>query len=258
MRRHGRSRRGNVNYDANDRFCLDGPQLIMVMGSTYGPITQSTAPKIHSFVKIKAYGSAGNGPSYFKLWTKAGEVMELGNSADSKVEAQGKASVRVWALSKLQDVSGNYLTVSYTEDNGNGDYRPALIDCTGNASGGLAPSRSVQFYTTPVLTFIRSISAAQIASMGLLTNIKTYVGTTLVRDYRLAYQNGSSTGRSRLISVTACAGSGSAALCLSPLLLGYSEYNLNLSLQLDPIGSSNINGSPTACWWAITTGLSDV
>lgn len=213
--------KGNVNYDASDRFCLDGVRLIMVSGSTYGADNTEYRTEIDTFVKIKAFGTAGDGPPYFKIWTKAGEVMELGNTADSRIEAQGKPTVRVWAINKLQDVSGNYLAVSYAEDNATGDYRPTRIDYTGNAAGSLTPSRSVQFfYGSRSDIYPLYIGGSQIASMQLLTNVKTYVGTTLVRDYRVTYENGTATGRSRLKSITECAADGA---CLPANTFGWQE-----------------------------------
>ena len=186
--------RGGINYDSNDRFCLDGQRLMAISG-TYGGNGTEYRTEVDSGVKVISSGTAGSGPASFTVRTKAGELMEFGNTADSRIEAQGKASVRVWALNKVQDTSGNYLTVSYIEDSVNGEYRPTRIDYTGNT--GLTPNRSVQFfYATRTDAPPLYEGGSLIKTTFRLTNVQTFVGTTLVRDYRLTHENGTATGRS--------------------------------------------------------------
>jgi hypothetical protein len=54
-------------------------------------------------------------------------------------------TIRLWAVSKVKDLLGNYYGVSYAEDNADGDFRPARIDYTGNSGTGLIPYNSVRF-----------------------------------------------------------------------------------------------------------------
>jgi hypothetical protein len=212
--------KGGINYDSNDRFCLEGKRLMAISG-TYGAHLTEYRTEIDSFVKIISYGSAGSGPSYFKLWTKEGTLMELGNTSDSKIEAQGEASVRVWALNKQQDTKGNYLTVNYFEDATTGEYRPTRIDYTGNSAASLTPNRSVEFSYGPRSDQIPLYQGGSIIKTTvLLTNVKTYLGSILIRDYRLAYQTSGATGRSRLSSVTECAADGS---CLPQVSFTWQE-----------------------------------
>jgi hypothetical protein len=103
---------GSVNYDWDDRFCLDGQRLIAIAG-TYGQDGTEYRTERESFSKIISYGVAGNGPAYFTVWTKSGQVLEFGNTADSRIEAQGKPTVRVWALNRVTDYKGNYFEVWY-------------------------------------------------------------------------------------------------------------------------------------------------
>jgi hypothetical protein len=63
--------RGGVNYDSNDRFCLDGQRLMAVSG-TYGADGTEYRTERESFTKITSHGTAGNGPSYFIAKTKSG------------------------------------------------------------------------------------------------------------------------------------------------------------------------------------------
>src|SRR5258706_13889011 len=126
--------RGTVAYDANDRYCLDGQRLILIAGASYGADGAEYRTERDSFSKVISYGVAGNGPAWFRVWTKSGDILEYGNTADSRIEAQGKTTVRVWALNKVSDRLGNYLTVTYNEDSANGDYSPARIDYTGNSN----------------------------------------------------------------------------------------------------------------------------
>ncbi|RJQ47777.1 MAG: hypothetical protein C4528_04055, partial [Gammaproteobacteria bacterium] len=222
--------RGGINYDANDKYCLDGQRLIAVSGA-YGANGTEYRTERESFTKIISYGTQGTGPSYFKAWAKSGQIIEYGNTTDSKIEAQGKTEVRLWAVNKIEDRVGNYLTVTYTEDNPNGDYYPTRIDYTGNSNAGLTPYNSVQFQyqIRPDITPLYE-AGSLIQTTVRLTNVKTYTGTTLVKDYRLAYDQSAATQRSRLTSITECAGDG---VCLLGTTMSLSD-NGDGSFQVGP------------------------
>src|SRR6266568_2379897 len=154
--------KGGVNYDANDRFCLDGQRLIAIKTLTSAGVDGANGTEYRtekeSFSKIISYRDdttfTGRVPQYFRVTNKSGTVMEYGVTLDSRIEAQGKPSVRVWALNKIQDTKGNYLTVSYFKDTGatgTGEYRPTRIDYTGNANAApvLSTYSSMQFVYGP-------------------------------------------------------------------------------------------------------------
>lgn len=163
-----------VNYNANDKYCLDGQRLVAVSGA-YGANATEYRTERESFTKVISYGTAGSGPAYFKAWTKAGQIIEFGNTADSAIEAQGKTDIRLWAANKISDTKGNYLTLSYTEDNPNGDYRPNRIDYTGNASAGLTPYNSVRFVYQTRTDIIPMYQAGSVSKTMLrLANVQTY------------------------------------------------------------------------------------
>jgi Salmonella virulence plasmid 65kDa B protein len=109
--------RGSVNYDDKDKFCLDGQRLMVVSGA-YGAPGSEYRTEIESFSRITAIGQAGTGPASFTVKTKAGLTMEYGiidGTRDSRIEAQGKSAVMVWAIGKIADVKGNTMTFVYNE-----------------------------------------------------------------------------------------------------------------------------------------------
>jgi RHS repeat-associated protein len=211
---------GGVNYNADDRFCLNGQRLMQVTGSygtdgsTYGTYIDGQA----NIVQHCTNPSCPTGPDWFEVQLKNGTVLQLGNTADSKVLAVGKSVARAWLVNKRTDVKGNYFTVTYTNDATNGQAYPSRIDYTGNATTtpALGTYNSVQFvYGTPdrtdvILTY-KAGSSLKITK--LLTHIETFNGATMVLDYRLAYEHGSATTHSRLKTLTQCDGAGS---CLAP------------------------------------------
>ena len=224
--------RGAVNYDNNDRYCLDGQRLMAVSGA-YGADGAEYRTELDSFAKVVSYGSAGNGPAWFKVWTKSGQVMEYGATADARIEAQGKATVRVWALNRVQDTKGNYLTVSYAEDNANGDYYPQRIDYSGNANTNVAPNNAVQFeYEARPDSVPLYHAGSVVKTLQRLAHVKTYAGGALVSDYRATYDVSPSTRQSRITSFTECGYTGSAETCLPPITIGLDataagSYNLS-------------------------------
>jgi hypothetical protein len=220
--------RGSVNYDANDRFCLDGQRLIAISG-TYGADGAEYRTEIESFTKVISRGTAGTGPAWFEVWTKSGQRMEFGNSADSRILAQGKAEARSWAVNKVADTKGNYYTVSYVNDAANGEAYPSRIDYTGNAAAGLAPYNSVRFFyhSNRPDTTTAYHAGSMLGSSVRLANIHTYVGATLVTDYRLAYAQSASTGRSLLDYVAICDGGGN---CLPPTTISWQQGTMNYTV----------------------------
>src|SRR4030095_5630171 len=66
--------RGGVNYDANDRYCLDGQRLMAISGS-YGADGTEYRTERESFTKVISYGSAGSGAAWVKAWTKGGQIV---------------------------------------------------------------------------------------------------------------------------------------------------------------------------------------
>jgi N-formylglutamate amidohydrolase len=214
---------GSVNFDANDRFCLDGQRLVLVSG-TYGAAGSEYRTEIESFSKITALGTAGSGPASFLVKTKSGLTIEFGNTTDSRIEAVKASGVtsawavgtaRAWAQNKISDVKGNYLTVTYSKDSSNGSYLPSRMDYTGNASSTpvLSPGMSV--------VFVPGAAARQDAVTGYqagasylnpkrIAKIQTYVGAALVKEYRLDYATQSTAlDRSQLSSITECDATGS-------------------------------------------------
>ncbi|CCD95159.1 hypothetical protein BRAO375_4010002 [Bradyrhizobium sp. ORS 375] len=199
---------GGVNFDANDRFCLDGQRLIGVSG-TYGADGAEYRTEVDSYSRIISHGTAGTGPAWFEVRTKSGQALEFGHTTDSQVLAQGKTTARSWGLNKLADSKGNYLTVSYVNDATVGQVYPSRIDYTGNAAVGLAPYNSVQFVYGTRPDPIRGYHAGSLAQTTVrLTNVKTYAGSALVADYQISYQQSPTSNVSEINSIKVCAADG--------------------------------------------------
>jgi hypothetical protein len=199
---------GGINYDANDRFCFEGQRLVAISGS-YGADGTEYRTEVDGFSRILSHGTAGTGPAWFEVRTKSGQVMEFGHTADSQILAQGKTTARSWALNKVSDSKSNYFTVTYVNDNANGQAYPSRIDYTGNTAASLTAYNSVQFVYATRPDISPQYQAGSLMQTGVrLTNVKTYAGSTLVADYRLAYQQSGATTRSRITSVVVCEGGG--------------------------------------------------
>jgi hypothetical protein len=192
---------GTVRFDANDRFCLDGQRLILVSG-TYGAAASEYRTERERFSSIAYDGNA------FAVKTKEGLTQQYGATADASVEVQGKSVVRTWAINKIVDVAGNYLTISYTEDNNNGDYRPSRIDYTGSA--GQVPVNSVQLEYADRTDITPQYWLGTVSkTMKRLTKVKTYSGANLTKEYRLDYATqATALDKSQLTAVAECDSTG--------------------------------------------------
>ena len=237
-----------VQLDANDRFCLDGQRLLLVNGASYGAVGAEYRTEIESFSRIVSYGGTAGDPQYFKVWTRAGQVVEYGNTADARVEAQGKTIAGAWAVNKISDTVGNYIAFAYFEDNANGEHRIERIDYTGNAAAGVSPYNAVEFqYETrpdPSSGYLAGTLSRQTQR---LTHIVTRANGALVTDYGLSYEIGTTTGRSRLTSLTQYASNGD---CLNPTMFGWREGEA-ASFEATAIESTAPTGASSNTWFAM-------
>ncbi len=198
-----------VDFDDNDRFCLDGERLMAVQG-IYGEDSTIYYTEQNTFKKVVSYGKAGNGPEKFTVQTKSGLIMEFGYTADSRIEAQGKDSILLWTLNKIQDTKGNYLTVFYEENNANGEYHVKSIKYTGNVNTDLTPYNSVQFFYEARQDVVpKYIGGSQIKNTQRLSRVEAWEGADVFRKYNLSYEQSKITQRSLLISVQECGIDGS-------------------------------------------------
>lgn len=165
----------------------------------------------------------GGGPGWFEVHTKSGQIIELGNSTDSRILASGTSVARVWAASKISDTVGNYMQVYYTSDQG--QYYPDHILYTGNAAASVSFYNSVFFsYQSRNDPSTLYHAGSMISTAKLLSDIKTYTNTTgsgtPVTDYKLAYTLGNAPF-SQLTSVQRCDGTGTSSGCHAPTTFGW-------------------------------------
>lgn len=216
-----------VFFDASDKFCLDGQKLRLAAGA-YGAEGSEYRTEIDGFMRIVAYsaGASGavpsTGPQWFSAKTRDGVVIDYGATDDSRIEAQGKTVVRVWAVNKITDAHGNFIEFEYSEDAANGSYVPSVIRYTGHS--GQVTRYAVHFdYEPRPNTDVSAeyLFGSLIQQVNRLVSIRlTHDGNEVSR-YTLAYQSATAsvTQRSRLASITYCAG----ADCFPATTLAWSE-----------------------------------
>ncbi|WP_189052645.1 FG-GAP-like repeat-containing protein, partial [Aliidongia dinghuensis] len=242
---------GTVTYTASDRFCYEGQRLVAINGA-YGADGTEYRTEIDSFSRIVSHGTAGTGPAWFQVWTKSGQVMEFGNTADSRMLVLGSATARSWGANKISDPSGNYLTVAYTQKFDTGEAFPAEIDYTGNTATGLAPYNKVVFsYTSRPDGVNLYQGGAPLRTWVRLSNIRTYTSNVLVFDYQLNYQQGLS-GRSRLASLTLC--QSDEQTCLPPTSFSWDDGGDGTVAYSQGTQTWGSLLSPASAYYTIVTG----
>ncbi len=197
-----------VDFDGDDQFCLDGQRLVAISGSAGANGTEYRT-ELESFSKIVSYGTAGTGPAKFKVWTKSGRILEYGFTADSRIEAQGKNSVLIWALNKTSDTLSNYYTISYNEINNDGEYYPTTIAYTGNETMSLGTYNVVSFEYEARPDGRNGFTHGSVRSVTKrLNKVITYSGGLVTHEYRLSYSQTGVNNQSILDNVIQCDGLG--------------------------------------------------
>ncbi len=134
---------GTINFDENDRFCVDGQRLIETsanpsspqprsgtMGTTY---KKEFRTELDSYTRIIGYfyGSSADEstwePVFFAVWTKSGLTKEYGATSDSRIDV-GNKGTNVWAISSVADSTGNNtIEYAYEKESTHYEYRMSRV-----------------------------------------------------------------------------------------------------------------------------------
>jgi Salmonella virulence plasmid 65kDa B protein/Bacterial TSP3 repeat len=189
-----------VDFDLNDRFFLDGERLVCVNG-IYGKAGSEYRTEMDSYGRITYNGAA------WKVETKAGLIVMLGQSLNSRVVAPDLGTLS-WGVNRVSDTLGNYYDVIYDRANRSANFdtinfRVEDINYTGNSNLNKAPYCNVHFtyQDRPDDTRTFTTHASHRSSCRLET-IKVSTSGWINHSYVLAYKNSFQTGRSFLQKVT--------------------------------------------------------
>lgn len=245
-----------IDFDDNDRFCLDGQRLVVSNGGSYGDSNTQYRTEIDQYSRITSLnatrrvhapmqedviveGISVYEPGFFKVEQKSGLILEYGSTADSKIEAQGQMLAHQWLLNKVSDRNGNFYTLTYEEDNANGDYRISKIEYGFNSTENTStPLAKVEFgYGEENRPDIleRYFAGSVQRTMKLLRSVTTYshVESSLakVRSYNLGYEVSIVGSSSELQYIQECDGGIPAENSCLPAL--------EFSWQLESVQSEN-------------------
>lgn len=225
--------KGGVDFSYNDRFSLNGQRLIAYKdaagnlltdvssrAAAYGGNGTEYRTEVESWIRIWSVDTCGNGPCSFIAEAKDGTAMEFAVSDDARIQPDSSPAVVVWAVNKITDRNGNYVEVSYQEDETNGSWMPLQVRYTGNESAELPPQRLIEFaYEAREDSIERYLAGIPLDLNQRLVSIQTFVDqdgdgdsvndeTNLVKSYQLHYGYSAATGRSLLDSIVESDASG--------------------------------------------------
>ncbi|AVR95244.1 NBR1-Ig-like domain-containing protein [Pseudoduganella armeniaca] len=227
---------GRVSFASTDRLCLDGQRLVLVnlalSDANYWADGAEYRTEIDTYARIRAMRDAA-GNRYFSLEAKDGRISLYGsgtgyvrpiigavNSGALARQPAVKSGALAWAVDKISDRSGNFISFGYSQDETSGEHLLRTVRYGGNGQHAHA---AVEFtYGPRPDAWKRFLDEARTDLRSLVTNIRTYTGAdldggvnnaTLVRNYVLRYQTSATSGRSLLESVQPCAMVGAREVC---------------------------------------------
>ena len=202
-----------IQWNADDRFCLDGQRLVLESGA-YGSPGSTYRTEIDAFATVKAVGGTAGHPDHFEARRKDGSVSHYGNVPGSAFKdakrRNGSGRTLTWALKRFTDSVGNPVWHIYS--GGANSHRLAEVRYAYGSKRGVNDHHAAikliyQDRNDDVTGYVaghRFTSGKRLAKAQTLS----HDGTALkaVRELRLAYGGMGGNKVSRLASITECAG----------------------------------------------------
>lgn len=202
----------------SDGYCMDGQRLRLTSG-TYGTASSTYQTEVANFINVTAYGTAGNGPSYWIAQDRNGRSYTYGDGGSSQVLANGSTTAVAWMANEVSDPYSNTMTIAYSTATGTAV--PTTISWTPSSHGSSTYNYTMTFaYGANVVPPHGYVGGTSFTNPNLLSSIAIAYSGTAVKTYYLTYTASSTTGRDTLTQVQECAGTGTSN-CLSPTTMTY-------------------------------------
>jgi hypothetical protein len=241
---------GPVTLTSTDVYCLDGNRLRLT-GGTYGAAGSTYGTEIETFSLITAYGTAGNGPSYFIVSGKDGNYYEYGATSNSQAFAGSGSTPYAWLLNKVYDRFGNNLIITYSTSSGT--VEPSSIQYTETPATGTSYPYTVAFtYQNRVSNLSKYVAGGSLEQTQVLGQINIENAGTSIKTYNLAYSTSPTTDRDTLTQIQEC----SPSDCLPATTITYSGGAAGIGSPTTPTGSGATNGTMRSADFNGVTGNS--
>ncbi len=195
---------GGINFDSNDRYCLNGQRLIPIRGAN-GALGMEYRTEVDSYAKITSHGGHVNNPHFWTVRTKEGQKIIYGGNGNARwVFPQGTMS---WSIRMVTD----------TTDKNNIVYDYLIYGNLQHLSSITYPGGKVDFsYPARASHIFSHYSHGQKFTRNKqLSKIVTRThNNEILKEYRLTYDNKGVNKRIRLKALTLC---GFDNKCTKPL-----------------------------------------
>ena len=204
-------------------------QDIFSMGQNGGSQDLVADPSTPGLYHMEVEGSFANIQYFTTYWVitdKKGIKYYYGNTSDSKQsDPANPTHIFRWAVNRVEDLNGNYMTISYLNDNG--QIYPQIISYTGNDTSSLILSTYAQVNISYVAASSPStsyISEFLVKTAQRIDHITVSVGSNVQSVYTFAYKTSNYSYRDLLQSVQQTGADGSSTL--PPVTFSYSDTAL--------------------------------
>lgn len=214
-----------VDFDSNDRYCLDGQHLVTNPGSS-GTVGAEYRTEIESFKRVESVGGVAHDPLAWVVRDKAGLIHYYGYTTDSRIQPQGRTQASIWAINKIQDRYGNFIEFTYTENSSESNFAPSEIRWGSEAAGRNVVGRARFEYVTNrsdvthgyfaggVVRNDKRLQRVDVFSRPSATSVASDA-TVLVSSYYLRYVQSPTSALSHLTEVVLCDGAyGASKRCV--------------------------------------------
>lgn len=215
-----------INFNGNDRFCLDGQRL--TTAGSYGAINAYYRTEIDGFSRVQSVGGSTGTPSHWIVKTKSGLTMYYGRTSTTRF-TQGGSSSRViaWLLEQTVDSVGNYIDYSWSLPSSGtgyvGGYYPAQITYGGNIGRGTPSDIKILFSYSSASGFYPNgyLYGQRLGWSQILKSVQTSVNGAPVRNWTISYTGAGAGPDQRQVptAIQECAGS----TCLAPTSFTYAS-----------------------------------
>jgi RHS repeat-associated protein len=233
-----------VTFTSADAFCLDGERLVAISG-TYGASATEYRTERDGFARIVSLESDASGPGLFRVYLKNGRILTYGKLNGSTFSGtrvrvrpvpdtgfittvDGREHRLQWALARVEDRSGNFISFHYTlthdAADASSEHWLSRIDYTESSVGaGMPATRSVEFlYEDRPDVGVLYVAGFKLKLSRRLKELRMHAPNPSVvgrvRAYQFSYATDGLSGLSLLSSLQECDGAG---VCLRPLSFGW-------------------------------------